>query len=447
MKRVKSILKWTAISAAALIAILLMANAYFVWSTGTELERRLVELRQAGDPVQLSDLAPEPIPPERNADVYLQRAAADLEAIQKELQALYPKTGTPTDPLAPTEQEKLSQLFAAYPRVMPLVEQAASCPEYDPGIDGSLPTSRFLEPGMERVSKHRLLARVLKARTALLVAQGRLDDAAVNPLLTLRLTRLWRREPNLIGYLVTVACEQVAFDGVNQVLQAGPVSVSVRATLDAELALHDTMDGLRWALRSERAFSLSSVREFPNASTWIGRGFSNDLQMRLIGLFDHFLEQTGRPYREAAASGKWAGPRRGWPNPLAPLVTLLEPSLVASREPADRVRAMSRCLRVLNALQLKVAPVGVQPPKLGELGLPTEVTIDPYNEEALHVKKLPEGWVVYSVGRNLIDDGGTLDKVVDVGVGPRIVDDTLRIKLQRDAKQKVLSNQNSDPPR
>ena len=93
MKRLRKILKWTGIVAGAAIAILLMLNAYFVWSTGTRLERRLVALRQAGEPVQLADLAREPIPPEKNADVFLRRAADDLDAIQKELMAWYPKVG------------------------------------------------------------------------------------------------------------------------------------------------------------------------------------------------------------------------------------------------------------------------------------------------------------------------------------------------------------------
>ena len=71
-----------------------MLNAYYVWSTGTRLERRLARSAQAGEPVQLADLARAPIPPEKNADVFLRRAADDLDAIQKELLALYPKTAT-----------------------------------------------------------------------------------------------------------------------------------------------------------------------------------------------------------------------------------------------------------------------------------------------------------------------------------------------------------------
>ncbi len=119
-----------------------MLNGYFVWSTGTRLERRLAALRQAGEPVQIADLAREPIPPEKNADVFLRRAADDLDAIQKELLVVYPKVGYPTGTVLPADQEGMEKMFAAYPKVMPLLEQAADCPDSDPQLDFTLPPSR-----------------------------------------------------------------------------------------------------------------------------------------------------------------------------------------------------------------------------------------------------------------------------------------------------------------
>jgi hypothetical protein len=115
MKHFISILKWIAIVTGATIAILLVLNAYFVWNTGTRLERRLTELRQAGDPVQIADFARVPVAPEKNADVYLRRAADDLDASQKELLVWYPKTVYPTGTLSAADQERLERLFAAYP--------------------------------------------------------------------------------------------------------------------------------------------------------------------------------------------------------------------------------------------------------------------------------------------------------------------------------------------
>jgi hypothetical protein len=417
MKRLRKILKWIGIVAGAVIAILLFANAYFVWSTGTRLEARLAALRQVGEPVQLTDLGRAPIPPEKNADAFLRRATDDLDAIQKELVAWYPEKGYPTGELTPAEQEKLENLFAAYPKVMPLLEQAADCPDSDPQLDVTLPPFRFIESYMNRSSDHRLLIRVLRARSALLRSRGRADDALAGQVLTLRLTRHWRREPFLIGYLVTAVCEQSAMEEANRVLRGGPVAPAARRALDAELALHDTLEGYTWALRSERAFSLSSSREMPGAGFWLTRAFTNDLMLGFLELYDRHLEGASRPDERVA--GKDADPRSpGRLNPYRALVTLLEPALISAREPAERVRAMSRALRVLNALQVRVPAGSNEVPRLDDLGLPAEATIDPFDGEPLRVKQLPRGWMVYSVGGNGVDDGGKLDGRSDVGVGP-----------------------------
>ena len=60
----------------------LVANAVFVWTTDTRLERQLAEIRAAGDPLTLADLAPKPIPPEKNAATYLRRAEADVARLR-----------------------------------------------------------------------------------------------------------------------------------------------------------------------------------------------------------------------------------------------------------------------------------------------------------------------------------------------------------------------------
>jgi hypothetical protein len=422
MKRLKKILKWTAIGTAAAIAVLLLLNAYFVWSTGTRLERRLTELRQAGDPVQLEDLAHEPIPPEQNADVFLRRAAADLDSIQKELLALYPKVGYPTGDVLAGDQKKLDTIFASYPRVMPLLEQAAACPDHDPQLDVRVLPSRFLQPFMDQATKHRLLTRVLRARCGLLLSQGCRDDAIANQVLLLRLTRHWRREPLLFAYLLTAVCEQSAMEGVNQVLQKGVVSPASRQVLDRELALHDTLEGVQWALRSERAFSLSSTREMPGTSFWLTRGFVNDLMLRLIDVYDRFLQESSLPYPEVVSEQNAKARPGGGANPYEALATLLTPALSAAREPAERTRALSRCLRVLTALQARPPREGDTAPKLADLGLPAAVTTDPFDDQPLRIKQRPEGWIVYSVGGKLVDDGGKLDGKTDIGAGPAMLE-------------------------
>jgi hypothetical protein len=257
----------------------------------------------------------------------------------------------------------------------------------------------------------------LGARSALLLSQGHNDDALATQVLMLQLTRHGRRDPFLLAYLMTAVCKHVAMGGANHVLQTGSISPAARQTLDAELALHDTIESYEWALRNERAYNLSSFREIPGVGFWLTRGFANDLMFRLIHLVDRYVEKASRPYAEAIADKSHVSMPGGVPNVYGALVTLLEPALVSAREPMERIRALSRSLRVLNALQARGPRDDKGVPNISDLGLPAEATIDPFDGKSLIVKKLPDGWTVYSVGSDLVDDGGKLDGKTDVGAG------------------------------
>jgi hypothetical protein len=418
MKHVRKFLKWAGLSAGMVIAILLIANAWFVWSTGAELATRLQELREAGEPIRLADLAFPAVPADRNADTYYRRASGDLEAIQKELLASYPNTGQPSSPLSPADKDRLEKLFAAYPRLVPLLGQAADAPDYDPRIDMTGSPTHILSPYLKQVQGYRGVYRVLRARAGLLISQERFDEAIAGYLVLLRLTRHWQRDPLLIGYLLTIAGKSAAMDGINDVLRSGTISPASRKALDDELAWHDSLDGLRHALRSERAYSLATIQELPIPDLWITRGFKNALTLGMLDLFDRQLQDAELPANQVMAGRKTPPTVSKWPNPYGTLVSLLETSLGPLRDGAERVRAQDRCVRIVNALQARVPAGSETVPKLADLGLPAEVTIDPFNGEALQVKKLPAGWLVYSVGSNLVDDGGKLEKVVDVGFGP-----------------------------
>jgi hypothetical protein len=263
--------------------------------------------------------------------------------------------------------------------------------------------------------KLRSAARILKARALLLKSEGKLDEALQQCILTLQLARHFNREPMIVNYLVGVACRGSAIDTANQVLRAGAVSKSVRDALEAELALHDNMEAFRWALKSERAFGMDSYRAIPARNWWPIRAMWDSDQAAYLDVIDQQLKLTSQPYSQVAIAtpGPAAGSRR------AVLAQLAEPAILAGRAAADANRAAIRCLRVLNALQGREQQDAAVEPKLSDLGLPAEATTDPFTGEPLKLKRVPAGWLVYSVGQNLTDDGGKLDdRRTDVGVGP-----------------------------
>jgi hypothetical protein len=82
------------------------------------------------------------------------------------------------------------------------------------------------------------------------------------------------------------------------------------------------------------------------------------------------------------------------------------PSIRAAQESVYRSIVFLRSLQILNAIQRYERDHPGKEPTLADLGLPDEVTTDPFNNQPLRVVKLPQGWSIYSVGKNLKDDGG-----------------------------------------
>jgi HAMP domain-containing protein len=417
MKRFRKTLKWTGILLGALVAILLIANACFVWITDARLERRLAAIREAGDPLSLAELAREPIPPEKNAATFLRRAEADVEAIDREVGNL--RYGYPEGQGGAKERKIIGDALAAYPRVIPLLQQAAACADYDAQGEYTVPSQEFLGQMLSPIQKSRAVARVLCARAWLLVAEGNRDEAVRTALVSLRLARHFEHNPTLVSLLVAIALRNIAIDDANMALQAGPVSKEVRDALDAELTVQDRMDGYAWAVKSERALGLDTFRTLPGRNFWfLRRGLWNQWELKYLDLMDAFLALTAdpRPYWQSDHSI-----RQVWMK-ISPvdetLNELIFPATQAVHAAVARARARIRSLRVLNALQARTSAGSDAVPKLSDLGLPADATTDPFTGDPLHVKKTPRGWLVYSVGDNLQDDGGKIDGFSDVGIGP-----------------------------
>jgi hypothetical protein len=405
------------------VAILLIANAVFVWTTDARLERQLADIKAAGDPLTLADLAPKPIPPEKNAAAYFRQATSEETALENEIEQwieAQPEFGLylaemlqfSKEQVIPEKMHKaMKAIYAAHPNLVPSLEKAVECPDYDAQLDYSTPPEQLTAQLLPIVQNARGITRVFAYRARLAAIDGNCDEAARMALATFKLTRHIERNPSLVSYLVALAIRSMAAEEANFALQTGPLSKELRQALDAELANQERIDGYVWAIKSGRAYEIDSFNRFPLRNFWLySRGRWNRKESQ---------------YLDAAAS-YLALPPDG--RPSKPVVDDLY-SLAATHSAMTKVRAMVRCLRVLNALQIHVQAGNGEAPKLIDLGLPAETTADPYLTDPqtranppLHVKKTSRGWIVYSVGPNGQDDGGMLEdpRNGDIGVGPPI---------------------------
>ncbi|HBO43137.1 MAG TPA: hypothetical protein DD670_04220 [Planctomycetaceae bacterium] len=377
----------------------------------------MAKIRAAGDPVSLADLEPEPIPPEQNAATYLRRARDDLRAIEQEI-VKAERADSDSDRQSPAVLEAMRSALAAYPEVVPLLEQAAECPEYgiseplDPG--GADDPQVALETVMSRAGDNRSVARLLGSyRCRLLLADGKHDEAARSAVSLLKLTRHFDREPCMVSFLVAIACRGHAMESLNEVLQAGAISDEVSRELEDELAKHDINEAYRQALRTERPFGFAFFRTMPGENTWFARAYYNRAKLNYLGLLEWYLVDS------KAADSSEARAMVEAPEPTDIWGVLLNPAIEATRLAARRGQSLLNVIRVLNALQRRENPDEPPAADLSDLGLPREATLDPFTGKPVIVKRVPDGWLVYSVGQNGIDDGGEFgDNRSDEGYGP-----------------------------
>ncbi len=417
MRRFKKTLKIGALVLGLLLILLLVANAIFISITGSRLEKHLAAIRAAGEPVTLADLKRPLPPPEQNAATYLSRAQEAEKAFDKE-----------TDPVLRSEparpdEEQLKTVragLAAYPGIIPLLQQAAACPDCNLDLPYDANPSEFIDSLLKSPQWFRNSASILSWQARLLQHDGKLDDAMRTCLTSFRLSRQLQREPPLlISYLVVIACRAVAVGDANAILRAGPISNAVRAELEKELALIEDLPGLGQVLKNERALSISHFGPVISVG-WFNRGIANAWECSYLDTCNEQIVLVPRPYTEAMA----AAAKKTTPTRFDVFSFLGLPAILKVRVAWHRMQAQTRCLRIMNAMQQKDVWKDSEV-NLSSLGLPAEATTDPYDGSGIKLKKVKGEWIIYCVGPNLKDDGGNFESnidVNDVGLGPSAAD-------------------------
>jgi hypothetical protein len=237
----------------------------------------------------------------------------------------------------------------------------------------------------------------------------------------LRLAQHHENEPTLVAYLVAIAMRSMAGALVYDALATGRVSPELHQALDTELARCDDPQQLVEVMTTERAVSadwLDSHRgEVPSM---VFHMFGWPLKSYQVGVLDAMEEQielAGQPWyeiRERFGVEGSPAPRTGH----GTLADLLMPAVKAAYQARARSLAVSRSLRIYNALRQFAETNGREATELEELSVPREAMIDPYSGEPLKLKHTDDGWVIYSVMENGVDDDGDFKALKDYGVAP-----------------------------
>ena len=216
-----------------------------------------------------------------------------------------------------------------------------------------------------------------------------------------------------MGYLTSLACRNMALQGAQRVLQTTTPSDGSLAELDQSLAQCDRLDGLRSALLGERAYGSSAFEEMTSTAPVYALPLTLTLRQGRLHHFEFLTDVADAPsYRAAVAL---LDAEKGSSHPLHAMTRLTAPAVSAAWQAACRNAATLRALRILTAVERKK----LDPAKefrLADLGLPDDALRDPFDDAPLRVRWKTGDVVVYSIGTDLVDDGGDIDKEKDVGL-------------------------------
>jgi hypothetical protein len=376
------------------VALPLTANIYF----SSRLARRIAAYRAAGQPIEPGDFRQSPVPDELNRAIAL---APLMDAI-------------------PDDLPVLSDLPYGFERAAHLALSSGVCVP-DGELDAALsrPLVRWphelpqiMGSGDLDLSRPRRLANYL-ACDARLAMEDR-DEAAASRKISqmLRLAESEGTDTAYIGWLVSAGIEAETCDVI---LDSGLGANSKLAKPLIARLLDETGERQRLsdAMLAERAGQLRTFRSMAASSGrvkgWVVGTYAD---VSLIGVFDLadlqrelMLEEDPTKIDGIKARINALGSSR-----INVVTWTLASSAFRSDETPRRARADRRLAAVVLALRAYRADRGVLPEKLEELVpeyLPA-IPVDPFACPSAPLRYIRATGVVYSVGKNGIDDGGDI---------------------------------------
>ncbi|MDC0295593.1 hypothetical protein OAL35_01930 [bacterium] len=412
-------------------AIIVVALAYTYFnikaaSDRVEFERQII--MEPEENVAFDDSQSLTRSEDQNAFTYISKLADKIDQFDQDiLQVDYPKTGYR---LTKSQIEKLGEAVDSHSDFFSSMEQASRCShfqsDFNPadGFSATVPHLRHLQS----------LWRGMSRKAVIEAYRGNADEGLRLCGVILQLTKLTGNEPLLISQLTSVAGQRAAIATAHHVFQIAKASPEACSRFDKLLSEIDVFHSLENAIKGERSMGIIHFQQLRDGTldsttysesisppslgrNWLTEAYLNDDEaayLRSIRLQLEVLQETKR-IRDAATQSVFDEITQSDTRFI--ITKLILPSLSAAADAADQLEAESRCLRILMQMQ------STGEDAIENLSLADDITNDPFTGADLKISQTPEGLVIYSVGQNLTDDGGSVlptesARPLDVGFGP-----------------------------
>lgn len=278
----------------------------------------------------------------------------------------------------------------------------------------------------------RNVARAFNLRAQAQLATSQPAAALVDVQDSLAVADAVQSEPILISALVRVAIIEQTLQPIWEGLARRQWTAEQLVTLEAQLERLNLVADMNRSLRGERAFCLAALDYIlrhpgggevgeslggvpPVLATWL-TGWVHQNRVAIAQMFQANLlpafDPTNRVVNLAVARQQWqqAEAELKTASPYKIFAKLLLPALGKSAERAARTQAAVDLAFVACALERYQLAHGAYPADLDALvpDFLARVPLDPVNGQPLHYQRTDGGrFVLWSVGANLQDDGGT----------------------------------------
>ncbi len=410
---------------------------YFNIKYSREVERELTRLRDAGEPLTIEEMIPEPVPDDQNAAVIYQEVfQVDLDRGTPQ-----PERKTAFGVMPPDEHKRLAESMRpgeefdvelarevlARPEVIEVLaklEEASKRPHcvwpvhWEEGFNALFP----------HLAQYREAARFMAMRARVSAADGDTDDALRWVGASLRMSKHIMQDPMLISHLSAVAIQAIALRAAQQSLGTGTPSPEAAARLTELAGTLDMTAEFHRALQFERAYGLAFfdwVRS-EDAET-VAEVFDNSIPAAAVNPYRGLVAAPIRAFDQARFLANWRVYLPGLDRPyrlqdpdateravrfytvMAILTNILCPALGRASMKRDQAISMLDELRIVLDLKMHWREHGSYPATLDELRatLDRELPTDPCSGEAYRYERRGEGFLLYGFGRNMQDDGGT----------------------------------------
>ena len=266
-------------------------------------------------------------------------------------------------------------------------------------------------------------------------------------------------EPLAISQLIRMAGDSLTWKSLERTLAQGEASLADLAAMQNALRDEEAFPRQVIVARGERAglheafsstergevlldnpfFKRSRWEEY--AYGWFHRQKFREAHPTMLAVMSRWVEIAQLPLHEQVAAERQFDQELRELKESNPIAVLLIPALQKVGDARRRTRALIRCTMIALAaeryrLEQQSWPASVD--KLCPVYLGA-VPLDPFDGQPLRYRRLDDGVVIYSVGRDGVDDGGNLDREFmtqsGVDIGFRVWDVAKRRQPPRPKEQ------------